>query len=117
VGVNQQFNSLHSIISFLGNEMKISEFQKLIRDLYFKKDQKRGRSDTFIWLIEEIGELANLIKGGEIDSEKVSEELADIIAWTTSLANLLDIDLESAILQKYPYKCIKCNSSPCVCGE
>ena len=42
--------------------MKISEFQKLIKDLYIKQDQERGRSDTFIWLIEEIGELANILK-------------------------------------------------------
>lgn len=97
--------------------MKISKFQKLIKDLYIKKDQKRGKSRTFIWLIEEIGELANILKTQEIDEERASEELADIIAWTTSLANLLDIDLESAILRKYPYKCIKCNSNPCTCGE
>lgn len=97
--------------------MKISKFQKLIKDLYFKQDQKRGKSRTFIWLIEEIGELANVLKTQDIDEERASEELADIIAWTASLANLLDIDLESAILRKYPYKCIKCNSNPCICGE
>jgi NTP pyrophosphatase (non-canonical NTP hydrolase) len=97
--------------------MKISEFQKLIRELYFRQDQDRGRSDTFIWLVEEIGELANLLKVREIDKKKASEEIADIIAWTTSLANLLEIDLESALLEKYPYKCLKCNSSPCVCGK
>ncbi len=96
--------------------MKISEFQKLISDLYIKQDQKRGRSDTFIWLIEEIGELANLLKTQEINKDKAAEELADIIAWTTSLANLLKIDLESALLKKYPHKCIKCNSNPCSCG-
>lgn len=97
--------------------MDISQFQKLIEDLYIKHDQKRGRSDTFIWLVEEIGELANILKTQEIDKEKASEELADIVAWTTSLANLLEIDLESAILKKYPYKCIKCNSNPCICGH
>jgi NTP pyrophosphatase (non-canonical NTP hydrolase) len=97
--------------------MKISEFQELIKDLYFNQDQKRGRNPTFIWLIEEIGELANILKNPEVNKEKASEEIADIIAWTTSLANILNIDLESAILNKYPYKCIKCNSNPCICEE
>jgi NTP pyrophosphatase (non-canonical NTP hydrolase) len=60
--------------------MKISEFQKLIKDLYIEQDQKRGRNSTFIWLIEEIGELANILKTQEIDREKASEELADIVA-------------------------------------
>jgi NTP pyrophosphatase (non-canonical NTP hydrolase) len=95
--------------------MKISEFQKLIKDLYIEQDQKRGKNATFIWLIEEIGELATILKTREIDKEKASEEMADIIAWTTSLANLLKIDLESSILKKYPNKCIKCNSNPCIC--
>ncbi|MFX1481050.1 MAG: MazG nucleotide pyrophosphohydrolase domain-containing protein [Promethearchaeota archaeon] len=97
--------------------MKISEFQKLIKDLYIEQDNTRGIKNTFIWLIEEIGELANILKNREIDSNKASEELADIIAWTASLANLLDIDLEYALFRKYPNICIKCKSNPCVCWK
>ncbi len=70
--------------------MKISEFQKLIKSLYIEQDQKRGLRNTFIWLMEEIGELAHILKNHEINATNASEELADIIAWTTSLANLLD---------------------------
>ena len=50
-----------------------------------------------------------------MEKKLISEEIADIIAWTNSLANLLDIDIEKALLEKYPKKCIKCNSSPCQC--
>jgi len=95
--------------------MKISEFQVLIRNLYFKKDSKRGINSTFIWLIEEIGELATLLNEKLIDHAKISEELADIIAWTTSIANLMEIDLEKALALKYPDKCKKCSSNPCQC--
>ncbi len=97
--------------------MKISEFQKLIKTLYIEQDQKRGVQKTFIWLIEEIGELAHILKNKEIETKKVSEELADIIAWTTSLANLLDIDLEYALFKKYPNMCLKCKSNPCICWK
>lgn len=97
--------------------MKISEFQNLIKKLYIEQDQKRGIHKTFLWLIEEIGELANLLKKREIDIDKISEELSDIIAWTTSLSNLLNIDLESALFKKYPNMCIKCKSNPCICWE
>ena len=95
--------------------MKISEFQELIRNLYFKKDSKRGINNTFIWLIEEIGELATLLNKRLIDTAKISEELADIIAWTTSIANLMEIDLEKALAFKYPDKCKKCDANPCQC--
>lgn len=97
--------------------MKISEFQRLIKDLYFHQDYKRGIKATFIWLIEELGELASIINSNEIDKSNASEELADIIAWTNSLANILEIDLEAALLKKYPNMCVNCNSNPCTCGK
>ncbi|MFX1570303.1 MAG: MazG nucleotide pyrophosphohydrolase domain-containing protein [Promethearchaeota archaeon] len=97
--------------------MKISEFQNLIKDLYFKTDQNRGIEKTFIWLVEEIGEFARILRSKDISVTDASEELSDIIAWTNSLANLLDINLESAISKKYPGMCPKCKSNPCVCGK
>jgi NTP pyrophosphatase (non-canonical NTP hydrolase) len=97
--------------------MNVSDFQNLIKELYFHQDSKRGTKNTFIWLIEEIGELANLLKEQKLDKEKVSQEIADIIAWTISIANLLDIDVEKALNEKYPNKCIKCNENPCKCAK
>jgi NTP pyrophosphatase (non-canonical NTP hydrolase) len=97
--------------------MKISDFQDLIKDLYLQNDLNRGVKSTFIWLIEEVGELATLLNSSDIDKKKVSEELADIIAWTISIANLIDIDMEKALFDKYPNKCKKCSSSPCKCEK
>lgn len=97
--------------------MNIREFQTLIRDLYFEQDQKRGLKNSYIWLIEEIGELASVLKKPEINLDEASEELSDIFAWTTSIANLLNIDLETVLIKKYPNICIKCKSNPCVCWK
>jgi len=97
--------------------MKISEFQDLMKELYFHQDSERKVKGTFIWLVEEVGELANLLKGSnEFELDKISDEMADIVAWVCSLANLLDIDLEKALINKYPNKCSKCNSNPCFCS-
>ena len=95
--------------------MRISEIQALLKKLYLHKDLNRGIKGTYIWLIEEIGELATLLNAEELDKKKISEELADIIAWTISIANILNIDIDKAIESKYPDKCKKCNSSPCNC--
>lgn len=97
--------------------MEISEFQNLIKDLYYEQDQDRGIDTTFIWLIEEIGEFARILRGKEMNIKDASEELADIIAWTNSLANLLEIDLDLAISKKYPGICLKCRSKPCICKK
>ncbi len=94
--------------------MKISEFQKLIKELYFERDKKRGLDKTILWLIEEVGELVRAIRRNE---KNVEEEIADCIAWIISVANLLNIDVEKAIIRKYPKRCSKCNSIPCRCVE
>ena len=98
--------------------MKISEFQDLIKNLYYHQDYNRGIEKTFIWLVEEVGELArNLKRENKLNKRRISEEMADIIAWTNSLANLLEIDLEEALLEKYPSICIKCGKNPCCCSN
>ncbi len=97
--------------------MKISEFQDLMKELFFHQDSIRGINGTFVWLVEEIGELANLIKYQKVDKDRAAEEIADIIAWTNSIANILEIDVEKALSEKYPNKCIKCNSNPCNCNK
>ena len=95
--------------------MKISDAQKMMREIYFEKDSKRGLEKTYIWLIEEIGELAK----GLLKNEKsnIREELADAFAWLLSLANLMDIDLEDAFIRKYPNVCPRCGKKPCECPE
>ncbi|MFX1357079.1 MAG: MazG nucleotide pyrophosphohydrolase domain-containing protein [Promethearchaeota archaeon] len=95
--------------------MKISEFQELIKEIYFHQDKERGIKGTFIWLVEEVGELARIIKNQRIDIRKASEEIADIYAWINSIANLLEIDMESILKDKYPDKCIRCGLKPCQC--
>ncbi|TFG29897.1 MAG: nucleotide pyrophosphohydrolase [Promethearchaeota archaeon] len=97
--------------------MDITDFQNLIKNLYYKKDGARGIEKTFMWLIEEVGELSSILKEKRPNIEKASEEIADIMAWTISIANLLEIDVEKALLDKYPNKCRKCNKNPCECAK
>jgi len=93
--------------------MEVSEFQKLIRNLYENRDRNRGLEKTALWLVEEVGELAEAVRKGDTNSAK--EEIADVIAWTVSIANLMNIDVEEALKEKYPGKCPRCNSYPCKC--
>ena len=45
-------------------DMTFSEFQQLIRNMYIRKDVARGVDGTFMWLMEEIGELAAALRHG-----------------------------------------------------
>ena len=75
--------------------MKISEFQKFIEDKYGERDRERGVAPTFMWFVEEVGELATALHGD--DEENKKEEFADVLAWMCTLANIAGVDLEEAI--------------------
>ncbi len=93
--------------------MEIHEFQKMMKQLYLKRDMERGFEGTFNWLVDEVAELGEELKG--TDREAMEKEFADVIAWLASLANIMGVDLEKAALKKYPNKCPKCQQSPCAC--
>ena len=95
--------------------MKISDFQKLIEDIYLDKDSSRGLMGTFAWFVEEVGELSRELRS-EGNEERLREEFADVLAWLSTLASLAGIDLEQAA-GKYSLGCPKCHQTPCICRE
>lgn len=78
--------------------MDIRDFQQLINQRYGRRDRQRGTPATFMWLIEEVGELATALAGN--DAANKEEEFADVLAWLCTLANINDVDLQKAI-EKY----------------
>ncbi len=93
--------------------MEISEFQEMMRHLYFHRDSKRGVKGNYEWLVDEVKELGEALEG--TDKEATEKEFADVIAWLASLANVVGVDLEKAALNKYPHLCPKCQHAPCQC--
>ena len=91
----------------------IKEFQEMMRQIYFHRDSERGAQGTFNWLVEEVDELREAMSQG--DAKALRNEFADVLAWLASLANVVNIDLEEAALQKYSGKCPKCLQIPCNC--
>lgn len=91
----------------------IREFQKMMREIYYHHDMRRGAADTCRWLESEVRELRDALCRG--DRENMAEEFADVLAWLCSLANLLEVDLEAAAVKRYPGKCPKCGCRPCSC--
>src|SRR5262245_29388076 len=94
--------------------MKLAELQKLIKDTFGDKDRQRGVEGTFMWFMEEVGELSASLRSGE--TENLAEEFADVMAWLATLANIADVDLEAAVRAKYGEGCPGCGCLPCACG-
>ncbi|MGM9999408.1 MAG: MazG nucleotide pyrophosphohydrolase domain-containing protein [Candidatus Bruticola sp.] len=89
------------------NDLSFREFQEFIRNHYQKHDSERGVGGTFLWFMEEVGELASALqnntnpKADEKMRQNLEEEFADVLGWLSTLANMHNIDLEQALRRKY----------------
>lgn len=96
-------------------DVSLKDFQTLIRTMYFDKDLARGVDGTFMWLMEEVGELAAALREGSVEDQQ--EEFADVLAWLTTIANVRGIDLSAAIQRKYGSGCPGCGQYACHCPD
>jgi NTP pyrophosphatase (non-canonical NTP hydrolase) len=94
-------------------DISIADFQRLIRQMYYEKDIERGVDGTFMWLMEEVGELASSLRQGTL-AEK-SGEFADVLAWLATIANVAGVDLNEAVRKKYGEGCPGCSNFVCSC--
>ena len=95
-------------------DITLRSFQQHIRNRYYNTDNARGTPATFMWLMEEVGELATALQKtaatkGESETgadqqairANLEEEFADVLAWLCTLANINDVDLVEAVTKKY----------------
>ncbi|HRU06325.1 MAG TPA: MazG nucleotide pyrophosphohydrolase domain-containing protein [Candidatus Brocadiia bacterium] len=94
--------------------MHINEFQRAIEKMYFTRDNARGMGGTFMWFVEEVGELATALRNG--DKQEMLGEFADVLAWLVTLASMSGIDMEEAV-RKYENGCPACHATPCRCSQ
>ena len=110
-------NSLPEINSVTDthSEVSLRDFQQLIRAMYLEKDVARGIDGTFMWLIEEVGELSSALREGT--PEELAAEFADVLAWLATIANVADVDLSEAVSKKYGSGCPGCGLLVCQCSD
>ena len=88
---------------------RIKDAQNYIGQLYPNKD--RDTSYIFSYAVRHVGYLSKALTQ-RLETEK---EFLRSFSWLIALANNLSIDLEEAILQRYPGVCPYCHSTRCVC--
>ncbi len=95
------------------SRLTLGQLQQLIETMYSSKDEARGIDGTFMWLMAEVGELASALREG--DHASAAAEFADVLAWLATIANVAEVDLERAVLEKYGSGCPGCGEMVCVC--
>ncbi|UTE76695.1 MazG nucleotide pyrophosphohydrolase domain-containing protein [Rossellomorea sp. KS-H15a] len=92
-------------------------FHELQSYLALKYKEGRTSSALFMKLVEEIGEVAevlNQLEGRKENTGNASleKELVDVIHYAVAIASINEIDLTSAILKKDKQAAMKYNQSP-----
>lgn len=87
-------------------------FQERVEALYGSRDRERGLATTFMWFVEEVGELSRALRCK--DRTNLEEEFADVLAWLATLASMAGVDMAEAA-NKYLHGCPRCHATPCRC--
>ena len=95
--------------------LSLADLQRLIATMYSSRDEVRGIEGTFMWLMEEVGELAAALREGT--HEEQAAEFADVLAWLTTIANVVNVDLAAAVRNKYGTGCPGCGQLVCHCDD
>lgn len=97
--------------------MKQLTFHELQSYLALKYKEGRTSTALFMKLVEEIGEVAeviNQLEGRKESTENASleKELVDVIHYAVAIASINQIDLTKAIIDKDKQAAMKYNQSP-----
>lgn len=82
-----------------------------------------ARENLLNRLSREVSELLSILMDLPNNTETIDEiefefalELADTLAWTIAIANLLGVDLEKAVIERFVRtNCWNCHQKPCIC--
>ncbi len=95
-----------------GGRNELDAFQATIEATFGERDRARGMAATYMWFVEEVGELGRALRKG--DSANLVEEVADVLAWLTTLASMAGVSLANAA-RRYAEGCPRCKACPCAC--
>ena len=92
----------------------IAAFQANIEAVFGAKDRARGLAESYMWFIEEVGELGRALR--KADPENLREEFSDVLAWLCTLASMSGVDMADAAA-RYANGCPRCGATPCACAR
>ena len=83
----------------ISSSMASSSLQRAIAERFLENDRKMGVPFLGTVLMEEVGEFAEAARKG--DAAEAGKEIADVAFMALAIANVLGVDVEAAIRQKF----------------
>lgn len=110
----------------------LNEWVGMFNKIYGNINRSVGERDLLFHLLEELGEVCEMIRhymikdqdledwSDEINSENInvilSQEIADLFAWYCGIADVLGVQVDHRMKMTYEESCPVCYSNPCECS-
>jgi len=111
-------NTKNTPKNIVGNEhpdiFSFEDWQLYLGVVYRDENANITPSTAVLKIIEDIGKTSRNLRLGR-NIANVKKHLAGVLAWTITLANKFDIQLDDVIYNRYPNQCARCQSKPCKC--
>ena len=90
----------------------LQQWQRFISKLYQEENTRLTPMNALLAMMKDVGDLAMLNRKRE-GQDQITSKLAAILAWTLTIAQLLQLDLTSVVYEKYDDHCPVCGQSIC----
>lgn len=109
----------------------LDEWVGMFNKIYGNVNEKIGEEDLLFHLLEELGEVCEIVRHYTITDEKLEEwsdqvtpddietrlrqEISDLFAWYCGLSNIMGVQVDHRMKMTYEESCPQCNKKPCSC--
>lgn len=92
--------------------LTLREWQGFISKLYRKENMRLTPTNSLVAMMKDVGDLA-MLNRKRAPMEQITSKLSAILAWTLTIAELLQLDLAAEVFTKYDDHCPSCGESIC----
>lgn len=90
----------------------LRDWQKFISKVYQEENLRLTPTNSLVAMMKDVGDLA-MLNRKRAPLEQITSKLAAILAWTLTIAQLLQLDLATIVDQKYDDHCPVCTQTIC----
>jgi NTP pyrophosphatase (non-canonical NTP hydrolase) len=105
-------------------EWSLNQWRHHLSSVYGRANRERGVDNVVLRLFKENEELRSIFLNidcaqATIDEmeQEICKEICDLLSWAIAVADLQNVDLELAVLDRFGKGCPVCGKLPCSCGR
>ncbi len=105
-------DSLQPSLQAFSQPQTLRQWQRFISKLYQEENLRLTPMNALVAMMKDVGDLA-MLNRKRAGQDQMTSKLAAILAWTLTVAQLLQLDLATVVYEKYDDHCPTCGEPIC----